>query len=147
MSLPPVEALLPHRPPFLFLDELLELSESGVRARRTVRGDEPQFLGHYPGRPIMPGVLLCEAVLQAGCCLMAHRSGAGMPKGDPVVTRMGEVKFKRMVVPGDVLEISAEHVETKLGAHFMKGQVRVGGKIAASLEFAVSIVAKSEGAP
>ena len=73
---------------------------------------------------------------------MGDRSAEGGdddPAGDPVVTRMNEVKFKRMVQPGDELEISAEHLETKMGASFMRGSVKVGGKVAASLEFAVMI--------
>lgn len=137
--LPPVKDLLPHREPFLFLDEVIELTADKITAKRVVRADEPQFRGHYPGRPIMPGVLLCEAVLQAGCYLMIQRAGGEKPAGDPVVTRMNEVKFKRMVQPGDELEISAEHLETKMGASFMRGSVKVGGKVAASLEFAVMI--------
>jgi len=134
-----VTDLVPHRPPFLFLDEIISADETKVVARRTVRLEEPHFAGHYPGRPIMPGVLLCEAVLQAGCVLMVMKSGGKKPDGDPVVTRMNEVRFKRMVKPGDVLEITAELVETKMGVSFMKGAVRVEGKIAAMLEFAVTI--------
>lgn len=137
--LPSVESVIPHRPPFLFVDEIVDLAEAKIIARRTVREDEPQFRGHYPGRPIMPGVLLCEAVMQAGCYLMIRKIGGALPPGDPVVTRMSEVKFKRIVQPGDVMEIIAEHVETKMGVYFMKGQIRVDGKLAASLEFAVMV--------
>lgn len=140
----PIEEIIPHRPPFLFIDGVVEASADKLVATRTVRADEPHFAGHYPGRPIMPGVLLCEAVLQAGCALMvlsaeAEASGAAARSGDPVVTRMNEVRFKRMVKPGDVLEITAEKVETKMGVHFMRGTVRVEGKVAATLEFAVTL--------
>jgi 3-hydroxyacyl-[acyl-carrier-protein] dehydratase len=139
MDRPPIEAALPHRPPFLFLDQILEVTPERVLARRTVRADEPHFAGHYPGRPIMPGVLLCEAALQAGCYLMMFRAGADRPAGDPVVTRMNDVRFKRMVKPGDVLEIEATHQESKLGAHFLKAILRSGGQMVASLSFVVTV--------
>jgi len=136
-----IEAMLPHRPPFLFVDEVVELSEDRVVARRTVRADEPHFAGHYPGRPVMPGVLLCEAILQAGCCLMVSKGadGATLPEDGsvPVVARIREAKFKRMVKPGDVLDLIAKHERTVRGAHFLSGEARVGGQLAATLSFVV----------
>jgi 3-hydroxyacyl-[acyl-carrier-protein] dehydratase len=134
-----VTELLPHRPPFLFVDEVLEIFETGIRTRRTVRAEEPQFEGHYPGRPIMPGVLLCEAALQSGCLFLAKRAGEGQPKGTPVVTRMNDVKFRKMVVPGDVLDIEVEHERSLMNAHFMKAKILVEGKRVMSLSFAVTI--------
>ena len=68
----PIKEVLPLREPLLFLDEIVSLSAEPVHARRTVLAEEPQFLGHYPGKPIMPGVLLCETVLQAGAYMMAR---------------------------------------------------------------------------
>lgn len=139
----PAAELIPHRPPVLFLDEVLEHTPDKLSARRVVRADEPQFAGHYPGRPIMPGVLLCEAALQAGCALMVLRAPAGQGLGgEPVVTRMNEVKFKRMVKPGDTLEVAVEMLEEKMGVSFMRGTVKVEGKLAASLEFAVTVAPK-----
>lgn len=134
-----VKEVLPHREPFLFLDEVTALDERSVTARRTVRADEPQFAGHYPHKPLMPGVLLCEAVLQAGAYWAATRPGA-TAGGTPVVGRMNKVKFKRMVSPGDVLEISAESVETVMGAQLMKGRVKRDGQLVCSLEFTVLTV-------
>lgn len=141
----PVKALLPHREPFLFLDEVVELREGSIVARRLVRADEPQFEGHYPGQPIMPGVLLCETVLQAGAYLMAHKEGleANM-KGAPVVTRLNNVKFKRIVKPGDLLEVRAEHRRSIMGAHMLKGSITCEGKIACSLEFSVMLIGPTD---
>lgn len=140
-ALRPVKEVLPHREPFLFLDEVTALSSTAVTALREVRADEPHFQGHYPHQPIMPGVLLCEAVLQAGAYWAACQGG-GAPGGTPVVGRMNNVKFKRMVSPGDLLTITAESVETVAGAHIMKGKVRRDGLLICALEFTVLSVAE-----
>src|SRR5687768_18279960 len=120
------------------------MTEKTIVAVRTIRADEPQFLGHYPNKPIMPGVLLCEAALQAGAYLMAvkHNLDAGM-QGAPVVTRLNQVRFKRMIKPGDVLEIYAEHKLTKMGAHMMSAIIRCEDKVVCTLEFTVMLDRKS----
>ncbi len=147
MTIKAVKDVLPHREPFLFLDEVVELSEGSIMARRTVRAEEPQFEGHYPGQPIMPGVLLCETVLQAGAYLMAVKMGeTASMKGAPVVTRMNKVKFRRMVKPGDKLEIFAEHKRSMMGAHMLSGSIKCEGKAVCSLEFTVMLVVEEEGA-
>ena len=138
--LKPVKEVIPHREPFLFLDEVLDLTETKIVGKRLVRGDEPQFLGHYPGQPVMPGVLLCEAVLQAGAYLIATNIGYVVGQaGVPVVSRLNNVKFKRMVKPGDVLELTAQHERTMMGAHVMKGSVKVDGKVACTLDFIIML--------
>jgi 3-hydroxyacyl-[acyl-carrier-protein] dehydratase len=130
-----IEALIPHREPFLWLDEVLELSETLVRARKRVAEDLEIFRGHYPDFPVLPGVLLCEAVFQAGAVLIA--SAGDIPEGHvPVVTRQHETRFRRMVRPGEVLEIEARLDETLGGAWFLSGTVRVDGQVAVRLQFA-----------
>jgi len=130
-----IEALIPHREPFLWLDEVLELSETLVRARKRVAEDLEIFRGHYPDFPVLPGVLLCEAVFQAGAVLIA--SGGDIPEGHvPVVTRQHETRFRRMVRPGEVLDIEARLDETLGGAWFFSGTVRVDGQVAVRLQFA-----------
>ncbi|MFP6702858.1 MAG: 3-hydroxyacyl-ACP dehydratase FabZ family protein [Planctomycetaceae bacterium] len=130
-----IEALIPHREPFLWLDEVLELSETLVRARKRVAEDLEIFRGHYPDFPVLPGVLLCEAVFQAGAVLIA--SGGDIPEGHvPVVTRQHETRFRRMVRPGEVLDIEARLDETLGGAWFLSGTVRVDGQVALRLQFA-----------
>jgi 3-hydroxyacyl-[acyl-carrier-protein] dehydratase len=134
-----IEALIPHREPFLWLDEVLELSETLVRARKRVAEDLEIFQGHYPDFPVLPGVLLCEAVFQAGAVLIA--SGGDIPEGHvPVVTRQHETRFRRMVRPGEVLEIEARLDETLGGAWFLSGTVRVDGQVAVRLQFACTAV-------
>ena len=132
---------IPHRPPFLWLDRVLEISGESIRAEKVVPMDLDIFQGHYPDYPLMPGVLLCEAVFQAGALLIGElirgdgserESGEGMP----VLTRIMGAKFKREVRPGDTLEISATLIERMGPAWLMKGAVRVGGKAAVQVEFA-----------
>jgi 3-hydroxyacyl-[acyl-carrier-protein] dehydratase len=136
----PVKEILPHREPFLFVDEIADMTDTTIVAKRKVRADEPQFLGHYPGKPIMPGVLLCEAALQAGAYLMAVKHGLDSNmKGAPVVTRLNQVRFKRMVKPGDELEIYAEHKVSKMGAHMMSAIIRCEEKVVCTLEFTVML--------
>lgn len=130
---------LPHRPPFLWLDRVLDITEQTIRAEKLVAPDLDVFRGHYPDYPIMPGVLLCEAVFQAGALLLAQsmEHGDAVPaQGVPVLTRILGAKFKREVRPGDTLEISAQLVERLGPAWIMKGAVRVKGKVAVQVEFA-----------
>ncbi|MED5399108.1 MAG: 3-hydroxyacyl-ACP dehydratase FabZ family protein [Planctomycetota bacterium] len=130
-----IESLIPHREPFLWLDEVVELTETLVRARKRVPEDLPVFAGHYPEFPVLPGVLLCEAAFQAGAVLIA--AGGDIPDGlVPVVTRQQETRFRRMVRPGDVLDIEAGLDETLGGAWFLTGKVSVDGQVAVRLQFA-----------
>lgn len=138
-----IKQLIPHREPFLFIDEILELSEEQIVARREIRGDEPQFEGHYPGNPIMPGVLLCEATFQAAAVLLAKRlelAADGATRATPILARVSDARFKQMVKPGDVVEIVVDYKNTVSQFHFLKGSVRKGGKAAATLEFALALV-------
>lgn len=137
-----IRSRIPHRSPFLWLDNIVEITETGITATTTVAEDLEVFRGHYPHYPIMPGVLLCEAVFQAGAVFISeilHRQRQGdevVDVGVPVLTRILGAKFKREVRPGDRIEISASLTEQVANAWFMKGNVRVGGKIAVQVEFA-----------
>ena len=136
---------IPHRPPFLFIDEIKEITESGIQATRTIRAEEPQFEGHYPGNPIMPGVLLCETVFQAAAIYLSKVHGeqaATATDGNPVpvLTRIQDAKFKQMVKPGDVLDIEANHTETLGKFHFLSGKIRREGKIVMTVKFSLALV-------
>lgn len=137
-----ITARIPHRPPFLWLDRVLEVTDAAILAEKVIPVDLELFQGHYPGYPLMPGVLLCEAVFQAGGVLLAGRMeanetpAAGQPKErKPVLTRILGAKFKREVRPGDTIIISARIKERIGDAWFLKGTVRVGGKVAVQVEF------------
>ena len=133
-----IEQIIPHRDPFLFLDEVLEL-EPGIRvvARKRVRGDEWFFPGHFPGRPIMPGVIMIEALAQAGAvAVLSEEENRGRMA---LFAGIDDVRFKRIVEPGDELELECtlERVRGPIGKD--KATARVDGKLAArgTLTFAV----------
>jgi 3-hydroxyacyl-[acyl-carrier-protein] dehydratase len=135
MSLDSIKAAIPHREPFLLVDEIVEQSETRIVCRKTFHGDEFWYAGHYPKFPLTPGVLLCEAAMQAGAVLLAKYS-TEEPGNVPVVTRMNNVKFKHMVRPGDTVDLIAEITERMAGACFLTAQVTVGGKTAVTFDFA-----------
>ncbi len=133
--------LIPHRDPFLWIDEVLEESEDRLVARKFIAHDLDVFRGHYPGQPVLPGVLLCEAALQAGAVLIARQMAAPLPAGRvPVATRINNVKFRQMVRPGDTLDIEVELTERLADAYFLTAKISVAGKTAAQLDFACTLV-------
>lgn len=135
-----IEERIPHRPPFLWLDRVLEIGNESIRAEKTLPSDLEVFQGHYPDYPIMPGVLLCEAVFQAGALLISEMlQGEEEITGVPVLTRILNAKFKREAGPGDTVEIRAALTERLGPAWFLKGSVRVKGKIAVQVGFACAL--------
>lgn len=135
--LPAITELIPQRPPFLFVDKILSLEDKKIKTSLTLSGNEDFFKGHFPGNPIMPGVLLQEALFQSGAALMAGNNTGG---GLGVVTRVQNAKFKNMVRPGETLEMEVELTESISNASYMKGTTRVNGKVVLVLEFAVASV-------
>ena len=129
----------------MWIDEVVDESANRLVARKFVPPELDVFRGHYPGQPVLPGVLLCEAAMQAGAVLIAR---LGIVEGDgvsakagrvPVATRINNVKFRQMVRPGDTLEIEVELKERLADAFFLSSRIQVGGKIAAQLEFACAL--------
>ena len=114
-------AAIPHRPPFLLVDEVVERTEKRIVCRKTFREDEWFFAGHYPGFPIVPGVLLCEAAMQAGAMLLAQYE-AQTSGGVPVAARLNDVRFKRMVKPGETIEMEVEITEPRFQSLVPGGQ-------------------------
>lgn len=138
-----IEAAIPHRPPMLLVDEILEQSEDEIRCRRTFRADEFFVQGHFPGHPLVPGVILCECAMQCGAILLAKlvstNTGEAQQSLVPVATRLDAVKFKRMVTPGDTVEVQVKLNEVVSSAYFLTGKVTVAGKLAARLDFACTM--------
>ena len=130
-----IQQIIPHRPPFLWLDEIVELGEDRIRARKSLDPELDVFAGHYPHRPVLPGVLQCEAAFQAAAVLIARTQR--IPGGAvPVVTRLSNTKFRQMVGPGETLEIDVTLDETLSGAFYLTGRIAAGGRQATRLEFA-----------
>jgi len=131
--------VIPHRFPFLLVDRILELEEDYVLGVKNVTMNEPFFPGHFPDRPVMPGVLIVEALAQVGGFLLLHR----VPDPDKkllVFTGMEDVRFRRIVVPGDRLYLEGKLL--RFGGRFAKLQARayVGSEIAAELTMTASII-------
>ncbi len=138
-----ITELIPQRPPFLFVDKVVEFQKNDqvkkIITSFQVTGQEDFFKGHFPGNPIMPGVLLQEALFQSGAALMSLISeGTTTDHKLGVVTRVQNAKFKSMVKPGDELIMEVELTDTIVNAHFMKGVTKVSGKTILVLEFAVA---------
>jgi len=126
---------IPHRPPFLLVDEIVERTDSRIVCTKRFTGDEDFFRGHYPGFPLVPGVLLCEAAMQCGAILLARQLADAGGKV-PVATRLNNVRFKKIVRPGDTIRMEVELVERLAEAFFLNAKVTVDGKVAVRFEFA-----------
>jgi 3-hydroxyacyl-[acyl-carrier-protein] dehydratase len=134
-----VTDLIPHRPPFLFVDEIVSESADGLVARRTFRADEDFYKGHYPGAPITPGVLLCEAVFQTGALYMARSmAGQGSKDGVPLLAKISDVRFRNPVYPGDTVTIEVKKKESMGGFTMMSGSVKNGDKRVLTVDFSVA---------
>jgi 3-hydroxyacyl-[acyl-carrier-protein] dehydratase len=121
-----VTDLIPHRPPFLFVDEIVSQTENGLIAKRTWRAEEDFYKGHYPGAPITPGVLLCEAVFQSAACYMAlkARAAGGNPgDGVPLIAKISDVRFRSPVYPGNTILIEVKQKDALGGFTLLSGHV------------------------
>lgn len=141
--------LIPHRPPFLWVDRIISFAGDTIITEKKIPIDLDIFTGHYPGNPIMPGVLLCEAIFQSGAMLIAkiHQAdeaaapNALLAASVPVLTRIINAKFKRNVLPGNTVRIKVRLTETLASASFFKGSLQVDGKTAVQVDFACAMVA------
>ena len=135
--------LIPHRPPFLLVDEILEL-EPGKRVvgRREIRADDWWFPGHFPERPVMPGVLTIEAIAQAGAvAVMADEGNRGKI---PFFAGIDGCRFKRVVEPGDVLTLECEFVRVRGPIAKGRGRATVGDELAAEAMLTVFLSERAE---
>jgi 3-hydroxyacyl-[acyl-carrier-protein] dehydratase len=137
-----IERCIPHRDPFLLIDEIVEESENQIVCRKTFTGNEFWYAGHYPGFPLTPGVLLCESAMQAGAVLLS-RIVADNPDFLPVVSRINKVKFKAMVRPGDTVTLDVTVTNKMAGAYFMSAKVMKGEKLAVTFDFICNLAPKA----
>lgn len=144
MNVTEIMEVLPHRYPMLLVDRILEL-EQGKRVvgLKNVTINESFFQGHYPSMPIMPGVLIIEAIAQAGAViLLTFENFKGYV---PVIGAIDNVKFKRQVVPGDSLVSEVELLWIKSGIGRIKGTASVDGQMAATMEMTFKLMPPSNG--
>lgn len=138
MNTKQIMEMIPHRQPFLLIDTIEEILP-GVRAvaKKCVSYNEPFFAGHFPGEPVMPGVLIIEAMAQAGAAAILSRPEN---KGKTAYfAGINNAKFKRKVVPGDVLTLELEIIKEKGPIGVGKGTAKVDGKLAASAELTFAV--------
>jgi 3-hydroxyacyl-[acyl-carrier-protein] dehydratase len=139
VTLPSPADVLPHRPPFLFVDELVAV-EPGVSAtgRWRLTGDEWFFAGHFPGRPTLPGVLMCEAIAQVGALavLLDERFTGKLP----LFGGLDGARFRRQVVPGETLELSVELSRMSARAGKGSGRATVAGQLACACDLLFVVV-------
>jgi 3-hydroxyacyl-[acyl-carrier-protein] dehydratase len=137
---PAPQDVLPHRPPFLFLDEVLELRPCEyAKATWTLTGDEFWFPGHFPGRPTLPGVLMCEAIAQMGAYTVLTDPERYVGKL-PLFGGLDNARFRRQVGPGDTVEVEAEITKLSARAGKGKGAVLLDGKVACSADIMFVVV-------
>lgn len=138
---------IPHREPFLLVDEIAGVEENRIRTRKFADPEAGFFRGHYPGNPVMPGVLICESCFQSGALLIAHRIGRyDARQGVPVLTRINDARFKQIVRPGQWLDIEVTIDEELDGAYFLTGRAMVDGKLAVRVQFACMMAAQESSA-
>ena len=134
-----IERILPHRYPFLLVDRVDEIGDDKIVARKLVSRNEPHFNGHFPGHPVMPGVLIIEALAQAGALLAAHTVGFDPAKQVIYFMAIDKARFRKPVVPGDLLTLEVVPLRKGGAIWKMRGEAKVDGTIVAEAELLASI--------
>lgn len=137
MDIHEILSFLPHRYPFLFIDKIIDLQiGKSIVAIKNVTMNEAHFVGHFPDRPVMPGVLMVEAMAQAACVL-AYKSTDSSPKEGSLFYFAGidNARFRRIVLPGDQLRIEVKVVRAKKDIWKLTGEAFVGDELACSADF------------
>jgi beta-hydroxyacyl-ACP dehydratase FabZ len=145
MDILAIQAVLPHRYPFLLVDRVDARGGDKIVARKLVTANEPFFAGHFPGNPIMPGVLIIEALAQAGALLAAPQVGFDPARDAIFLMSVEKVKFRKPVVPGDVLVLEVVAMRKGRSVWKMRGVAKVADAVVAEAEFVAGIARRSPG--
>ena len=132
-----IEAAIPHRPPMLLVDSILEQDDNHIVCEKTFHEDEFFFQGHYPGHPIVPGVILCECAMQAGAVLLSQF--AKSETGIPVATRLNDVQFRKIIHPGDTIQVAVQLDERLANAFFLTARLSSAKSTVARFHFACTL--------
>lgn len=133
-----IQKIIPHRYPLLLVDRILEVNENRVVGVKNVTINEPFFQGHFPGHPIMPGVLILEALAQTGgCAALTMEANKGKLA---YFMSINNAKFRKPVVPGDVLRLEMDILKKKLGIMQCHGTAKVDGEVAAEADLMFAFV-------
>lgn len=144
MKIEEIKKILPHRYPFLLVDRVLEQGEDSIKALKNVTANEEFFNGHFPGQPIMPGVLQVEALAQAGAIMLMTQKVDDPGDSLMVFTGINKCKFRKQVVPGDQLILEVELGSMRRNFVTMIGKATVDGEIACELEASAALVPREK---
>ena len=140
-----IMAIIPHRDPFLLVDEVLEMTDTSIVARKFVRADEYFFKGHFPGMPIMPGVLIVESIAQAGAIVaLSKEENRGRIA---VFAGIDKVRIRKSVFPGDTMRLEVKLTNQRGPIGFGEGKAFVDGKLCVSAQIMFAITDKDTSAP
>jgi 3-hydroxyacyl-[acyl-carrier-protein] dehydratase len=144
MKIEEIKNYIPHRYPFLLVDRVLELEEDRIVAIKNVTVNEEFFNGHFPGAPIMPGVLQVEAMAQAGAIMIMKKNSDDLANTLMVFTGIRNAKFRKSVVPGDQLRIEVKLESQRRNFITMTGKATVDGDVVCELEASAAIVPRDK---
>ena len=132
-----IQDCIPHRPPMLLVDECVNLEDDQIHCRKSFSGEEHFVQGHYPGRPIVPGVILTECTAQTAAILLSTKVDDA--EGVPVLTRIQDARFKQLVKRGDTIDIHVTLNDSLSNAFFLTGKVQLNGRLAVRVELACAL--------
>lgn len=144
MSDTDIQNYLPHRYPFLLIDKILEFKKNvSLKAQKNVSNNEPFFQGHFPGQPVMPGVLSLESMAQATAFLMLHELDDPLKK-NMFISGVDKVRYRRLIVPGDTLHINIKLVSKKLTLYKFDGTIKIDNQLAVQAKIFSNLVDRVE---